>query len=171
MIVIQKPQADLGALLNDGPVTRLHLDGDHITLEVLSGGDSPHSTALEVGSLRSILAHLRHEPATADELEAAIATIEDRLMPIISLLPTRRCLVTSAPAVCDIAKVVGVNDTHGLHLDIATVERLFNRLADTAYGTPAAQYGIPASRDFAAALLMLRELLHHAGFESVFIMG
>jgi hypothetical protein len=157
--------------MNDGPINRLHIDGDRISLEVLSGDDSPHSTAQEVGSLRSILVHLRHEPATADELEAAIAVIEGRLMPIIPLLPTHRCLVTSAPAVCDIAKVAGVNDTHGRHLDIATVERLFNRLADAAYGTPPAQYGIPASRDFAAALLMLRELLHHAGFEPVFIMG
>jgi len=160
----------LSSPLEDGPVTRLHLGADRISLEVVSGGDWRHLATLEAGSLRSILQHLRHEPAKEDELEAAIAGIEDDLIPAIRSLPERRVLVTSAPEVREIVRVAGLGGSSEANLDIATVERLFNRMADVAYGTPAARLGIPSGRAFAASLLILREVLHHGGFGSIMVM-
>jgi hypothetical protein len=164
---IQNRESVIRALLNDGPVTWLHLDRGCIVLEVVSDGDSPNSIMLEAGTFQGILQHLHHEPPTAEELEAAIAVIEDELMPIIGLLPKHRCLVSAAPEIGEITELAGLGSGQGVHLDIGSVERLFNRLADVSYGTPPAQRGMPTGRVFAASLLLLRELLHHARFESI----
>lgn len=145
---------------------RLHLRDDRIALEVPSDG-SP--TLLEAGSLHGILDCLRHEPATAAELEAAIAVIEDQLMPAVRQLPPHRRLATSAPEVRRIAEAAGLGNLPNLRLTIETVESLFRNLADMAYGAPAARLGMPSDRAFAATLLLLRELLHHGGFDSVMI--
>ncbi|NIT58712.1 MAG: hypothetical protein GWN00_21550, partial [Aliifodinibius sp.] len=59
--------------------------------------------------MQTILSDLKHEPAKAIEIEAAIADIEDQLMPIIKDLPERRCLVTSEQTFWKIAKVAGRN--------------------------------------------------------------
>lgn len=134
---------------------RLELRGDRIALAV------PGKEALDAGSYGAILARLRHEPATAGELEAAIETVEDALMPLVRSLPAGAALVASMP---EIAKAAG----HG-KLDIEAVEALFNRLADVASRIPAARLGIPPTREFAAALTLLRELMHHGGFASVIL--
>lgn len=151
------------------PVTRLRVVDDRITLEVPGSDGSPGSSVLDAGSLRAVLAHLRHEPATAGELEAAIAEIEDGLMPVMRRLPAHRRLETAVPAMGGVATVAGLGDEAVARLDIATVEALFNRLADIAHGAPAARAGIPVDPVFAAHLLMLRELMHHGKFESVAI--
>ena len=143
-------------------VTRLQFAGDRIALE------TPGSGTLEIGSLQEILQLLRHEPATAAELEAAIAHVEDRLMPVVRLLPAERRLATSASEVRGIAKAAGLDNA--AELTTEAVELMFNRLADVAYGTPAARLGLPPTRAFAASLLLLRELLHHGGFDAVEIL-
>ncbi|HCU52782.1 MAG TPA: hypothetical protein DIC36_00355 [Gammaproteobacteria bacterium] len=164
---LQSRESVIRSLLKEGPVTWLHFDGDRIALEVLSDGDSPNSITLDAGTFQGILQHLHHEPPTAEELEAAIAVIEDALMPVIDLLPKHRCLVSAAPEIGEITKLAGHSSGQGVHLDIGSAERLFNRLADVSHGTPPAQLGMPAGRVFAASLLLLRELLHHARFESI----
>ena len=121
--------------------------------------------ALEIGSLPGILELLRHEPATPAELEQAIEKIEDELMPLLRSLPAKRRLVTCAPEVREIARVAGLAGQSDLRLETATVELLFNRLADAAHGAPSARLGIPPGRVFAATLLLLREVLHHGGFK------
>jgi hypothetical protein len=136
---------------------RLALRGDRI---VLSG---PDEEALDAGSFGAILAQLRHEPATAAELEAAIETAEDGLMPVVRSLAGGASLVTAMP---EIAKAAGSGT-----LDMAAVQTLFDRLADVASGMPAARLGIPPTREFAAALILLRELMHHGGFASVVVRG
>lgn len=160
---------DLNTLLAGGPVTRLHVTDDRIALEIVDG-TAAGAITLEIGSLQIILDHLRHEPATAAEIEAAIAKIEDALMPAMSALPARRCLLTSAPGAREIASVAGLESPAPIRLPTETVELLFNRLADVAYGAPAARLGIPPDRILAANLLLLRELLHHGNFSAVMIM-
>jgi hypothetical protein len=158
---------DLNTLPAGGPVTRLHVTGDRIALEIVDG--AAETVTLEIGSLQDILDHLRHEPATAAEIEAAIAEIEDALMPAMRALPARRCLVTSAAGAREIAAVAGLEGPAPVLLPAETVELLFNRLADVAHGMPAARLGMPPERLFAARLLLLRELLHHGGFDAVMI--
>jgi hypothetical protein len=45
------------------------------------------------------------------------------------------------------------------------VEALFQRLASRALGTPVPATDLPHGRDVAAALVILRECMHHLGFE------
>ncbi len=151
-------------------IIRLIIDEHWLSLEMEKTGSSLQSpVTLKVIAIPRVLVHLRHEPATAYELEAAIAEIEDQLMPVIRLLPTHSHLVSSAAAVRAIAKVAGFNDVDKVILDIETVERLFNHLAEVSYGTPAARFGLPISTMFTTNLLMLRELLHHAGFTHIMV--
>jgi hypothetical protein len=161
--------ADLHEMPSEGPVTRLHLRDERIMLEVL-GGHKRGAQAIDAGSARKVLERIRHEPATADELESAISDIEDDLMPAIGQLPTHRRLVTSEPGVLRIAKLLGSPDPSAARLELAEIEQLFNRLADVAYGMPAAALGILTDRSFAATLLIVREVLHHGGFASVEVM-
>jgi len=164
---MQKPamttQSDIG------PTIRLRIFDDRVLLDVTSGIASAESATLDAGSLQRILAHLNHAPPTATELESAIQQIEDDLMPVLRSLPDHGQLVTSAPAYWEVVTVAGRGGSPEVELDRATIERLFNRLADAAYGTPAARLGIPADKSFAAALLLLREVLHHGGFGSVLV--
>lgn len=152
-----------------GPTTRLRICGDRVLLDVAGGIASPETATLDAGSLQRILAHLGHAPPTAAELESAILQIEDDLMPVLRSLPDHGQLVTSAPEFWEVVTVAGLDGSPEVSLDTATVERLFNRLADVAYGMPAARLGIPAHRSFAAVLLLLREVLHHGGFGSVLV--
>jgi len=153
-----------------GPTTRLRICGDRVLLEVAKDIASPGSATLDVGSLQRILAHLGHVPPTAGELESAILQIENDLMPVLRSLPDHSQLVTSAPEYWEAVTVAGLGGSPEVNLETATVEMLFNRLADVAYGIPAARLGIPTNRTFAATLLLLREILHHGGFGSVLVM-
>lgn len=153
------------SLLKEGPVTNLFFENDNIMLRVINGEDQSDPITHQAGSKQNILRHLQSEPATVFELEAAIATIEDELMPVILSLPAHRSLVTSEP---EIHQIAGLRTgTDKLRLEVEEVERLFNCLADVAYGTPAKILGIPENREFAAVLLYLRELMHHAGFSII----
>ena len=163
-------QSDMTRQSGIGPTTRLHICGDRVLLEVANGIASPGTIALEAGSLQRILAHLGHVPPTAGELESAIMQIEDDLMPILRSLPNHTQLVTFAPEFWEVVTAAGLGGSPEVNLDIATVEMLFNRLADVAYGVPAARLGIPTTRTFAAILLVLREVLHHGGFGSILVM-
>lgn len=120
--------------------------------------------------MKSILDRLGHEPPTAYELEVAIADIEDALMPVISKLPERRYLVTSEPMISQISKAVGVDTGEQVDLRMESVELLYYRLVELSYGTPSARLGVPETREFVAAVLFLRELMHHAGFDVIHIL-
>jgi hypothetical protein len=160
---------DLHKMLPEGLVTRLHMRDERITLEVL-GGHERSAQTIDAGSARKVFERIRHEPATADELESAISDIEDHLMPALRQLPAPRRLVTSEPEVFRIAELLRSSDPLTARLELTEIEQLFNRLADVAHGMPAAALGIPADRSFAATLLILREILHHGGFDSVELM-
>lgn len=49
------------------------------------------------------------------------------------------------------------------------MEQTFERLAAVAEGRPVGQEGLPESTEFAAALLILREFMHHLGFSAVHV--
>jgi len=83
------------------------------------------------------------------------------LIPVIKDLPNRRCLATTEQAVWNVAEVAGFGAEDKLQLDVDTVEEVFNRLVDVAYGTPASRLEVPETREFAATVLFLRELMHH----------
>jgi len=162
-----KQYSFLQKLLENGSVTVLRIHSEQFILETASDNKTKTQATITASSIPTILDKLKHEPAEAIEIEAAIADIEDQLMPVIKHLPSRRCLATSEQAFWKIAKVRGYNSEEKFQLDIDTVEEIFNRLVDVAYGTPAHRLDVPEDREFAATVLFLRELMHHAGFNSL----
>ena len=162
----RNPLDVLASIVQGEPNVRLQFVGNRIALEVTTSAKSAPTT-LEVGSFQRLFEILVHEPATANEIEAAIAEIEDMLMPAIRALPKHGHLMTLASPFDALLQAVGRPDADTVQLEISTVEDVFGRLASVAYGTPATQLGVPESRSFAAAVLVLRELMHHAGFGSV----
>ncbi|MGK7369706.1 MAG: hypothetical protein ACNS64_05785 [Candidatus Halalkalibacterium sp. M3_1C_030] len=159
----------LKKLFGDEPVTILHSKSDRFILEVVYDSGSKSQSTYTAGNIQSILANLKHEPAKAIEIEAAIADIEEELMPVIKDLPERRCLFTSEKAFWEIAKVAGFESEDKLKLKIDTVEEIFNRLVDVAYGTPASRLDVPEDRGFTATVLFLRELMHHASYNIIYL--
>ena len=107
--------------------------------------------------------HFRHDPPSALELENAIAAVEDELErarrhPI----PRGAMLRTGDATIREIAIAAGIPRSGEMTLAREAVEQVFQRLA-------ARSPGLPAGREFAAMLLILRELMHHLDFGAILI--
>lgn len=133
----------------------------------------PRSTRLEFGDGRTVtlavgpraLADdvLRHDPPTPAEIERAIDLVEDAFTGWRRRGADARRLVT---AHASLLALPGLG-APGAGLDRDAVERLFQRLAARALGTPVAAAELPRGRDIAAALIILRECMHHLDFDHV----
>lgn len=97
-------------------------------------------------------------------LEAAIAEVEDVVMPHVSALRTRGAHVLEVSGAAGAAIVALASGPQAREATLDEVERLFNRLAYVAAGRPAAVEGLPEDANLALALLVLREILHHVGY-------
>lgn len=108
---------------------------------------------------------LRRFPPSEAALEQAIARTEDALMPQIPALrahPHLR-LDCSDAVLQPLAGLLGLPEQSEQLLDIEQVERAFNQVAQVAAGLPARAAGLSEHPGFVAALLVLRELMHHLG--------
>lgn len=110
------------------------------------------------------LAHLRFKDRMPDALalEQGIEEVEDAVMPASAWLPRPVRLQTHDAVLHDIARVATAREV----LTRDAVERLFERLALQAQRlTPDAQ--LPQDPAWAAALLVLRECMHHWQVEQI----
>ena len=140
------------------------------TRVVSQRGNEPADTiVLAIGYAAPGQLSLRHEPPTPVELENAIAVIEDAVMPLSKRLPRPSELVGSGRAIEAIAAAAGQAGHGNVRVALDEVERLFQQLAAVSEGRPAASGGVPSGADFAATLLILREFMHHLGFDSITI--
>ncbi len=156
----QSPQ---GALL-----AVLHLGETHSALAIGRAGDAPQVHTLDLGVQALLARHLRHAPPTPLELEAAIEAVEDVVMPLHRLLPANAELVMHLPPSLPLRALLdGDAAAPDAPHDIDTVERAFDRLAAVSQGRPLSQEPALADPAVAAALLILRELMHHLGFAHV----
>mgnify|MGYP001160668085 FL=1 len=110
---------------------------------------------------------------TALALEQAIAIVEDAVMPATRVLPgTAYVLRTASPLLREVALAAGADlAARPARLSRAAVENLFSRLASQAHRPGHADPALPQRPDFAAALLILREALHHWGSEWIDVDG
>lgn len=141
--------------------THLRLENDRTLLS------SPSSTEVVIAIGIDGLADdvLLHEPPTPVELERAIDVVEDALMatglrhvPGGDLAMSDRLLHTL------IGRAPG--DTRAT---LAEVEGLFQRLAAVSLGSPGRITDPVFTRRTAAALLILREVMHHLGYRAVWV--
>ena len=98
-------------------------------------------------------------------LEAAIAAVED----VLALVPRSLhglAVSGAGPALGGIATAAGL-DGAASRLTREAVERLFSRQAAVAEGRPAAVEGLPADPAFVAALVVVRESMHHLDIDAI----
>lgn len=146
-------------------VARIHIGTDRLEFT----RDGHDADVLPLGTLTISEACFGSTPPTAIELEAAIDAIETVLMPVSPGLGGEGPLLTDDPESRALAEFAGFAPGALARLDIADVERQFNRLVSVAHGRPAASEGLPLRGSFAANLLILRELMHHAGRRSLWV--
>lgn len=100
------------------------------------------------------------ELLTPLELEQAIMVVEDVLMPLAAHVPPHPLVELHSPV--PLAEVLGSHE-----LSRESIERLFGQLVAMVEGDPLASAQLPRDRRFAAALLILREWMHHLDAGSV----
>lgn len=100
---------------------------------------------------------LRHAPPRPQELEAAIEAVEDLVMPLHRVLPPAEVLHVLAADGAPLAALAQARTRDEL-------EALFNRAAAIAQGRPASSDPALADPETVAALVILREVMHHLGF-------
>ena len=152
------------------PAVLLRVGND--TTLVWAGQDPQPSVllSLAVGARHSGTGGFRHDPPTPGEMELAIMTVEDAVMPIARQLPTGAILYTTDAGIRQIAHIAGLADAPLMQLPLDDVERVYNLLAAVALGRPASISGVRTDPPFAATLTILREFMHHLGFAAVLIL-
>lgn len=141
------------------PPVHLRLEAQSTALEF----DDGRRVTLPIGPRGLAETVLRHDPPTPAELERAIDFVEDALMGVrLAAADRGGLLIVGAP----LSALPGL-DARGMGLGRDAVESLFQRLASRALGTPVAAAELPHGRDMAAAVLILRESMHHLGFAEV----
>lgn len=144
----------------------MQLRGDELTM-VASTGDGPgRRFRCPLAETRRLLAR---EPMREAGLEAAIAQIEDQIMPLVRALPAHADLRVSGS---ELERVLALlPESGGDAVPMASVEALFNRLADYAGGVPFSWPYSTSPMQVALGLLSLREVMHHGGFRHVSTSG
>lgn len=104
------------------------------------------------------------------QLEQAIMLVEDAVMPVARLIPASNVFVTRDPYLLAVGQqALGVRDLNVAWQDTGrlpvlsreAVEVQFDLLARQAAHPQTPQGDLPQSPHWAAALLLLREILHH----------
>ena len=164
---LRRLQALLQTLSTPQPrrlISLLQLGSQRCQLVVGDGEQSALTFELPLGTLNLPERLWRHDPPRPSELEAAIAEVEDELMRWVPRLPVGTALHGGDPLLRRIAELAG-GGSSSLSLD--ALERLFNRVCAVSEGRPASAEGLPDDQGFVAAVLILRELMHHLSFDAL----
>lgn len=102
-------------------------------------------------------------------METAIAAVEDEVMRLADL-PTGSRLYSADTWIQRIAELAGAPRGERMVLSLDAMEALFQGLTAVIEGRPAAREGLPESAEFAAALLILREFMHHQRFAAITVL-
>jgi exopolyphosphatase/pppGpp-phosphohydrolase len=148
----------------------LHIGSQQSGVAIGLGPVPEQVKLLPLGTERTARAHFHTTPPTPLAMENAIQWVEDVVMPLHTLVPQGAQLFSSDAAVQEIALQSGVAPDIHQTLSLDAMERTFNRLTAMAEGSPAAHQGLPASNSFAAALLILREFMHHLQFAHIVVL-
>jgi len=158
-------------------VTALHLGHER---SLMATGQDPASPSvvleLALGSAQTARDFFRKALPTPLELETAIAWVEDEVHAAHrrhhDWVADNVAVVTCStdPSLHEVATVAGIAQGPTRVLPLDAMERLFNRLAAVAQGRPAVREGLPERADFAATVLVLRELMHHMPFAAVVLL-
>jgi exopolyphosphatase/pppGpp-phosphohydrolase len=155
------------------PITVLHIGTDQTALATGTGDKADAVMLLAIGSRRTATDFFKHTPPVPHELETAIMVVEDEVTRARKMVAGHATLLTADPDIRDIARIARASSRQDdrLALPVEAVERVFDLLAAVSLGRPASSAGIPLHPEFAATLLILRELMHHLQFASVRVLA
>jgi hypothetical protein len=125
-----------------------------VTLNLQEEATDLAGTGLAIGFRRLAREHFKHQPPSALEIEGAISAIEDEIARARPPRHTRP--VTHDAVVREIALEAGVSPGPAMVLTREAVEQAFERSLRR----------VPDNERM-AALLILRELVHHLDIESI----
>lgn len=149
----------------------LHLGTDNSHVIVKDAGGAEYTYALALGYASLSRQWMRHTPPTPLDIEHAIEQTEDLVMPLAAkLVHTAQLLMRGAGAAV-ILQGVGADPDAALRWSLEEVEGLFNRIAMVSEGRPSSQEALPTAPEFYAAMVILRESLHHLRFSEVVLQG
>ena len=152
-------------------LTVLHIGPEHTAVATGQGSEASGVLVLDIGTQKTARQFFRRSPPTPLEMENAIAAVEDEVVRAVALLAPGSALLCSDAVVREIAVLSGVAPGPLMAMPLDAMERVFERLAAVAEGRPAVREGLPQGTDFAAALLILREFMHHLRFAAVTIVS
>lgn len=154
---------------DDMPATMLHIGAQQTVVAAGDGVEPETMLTLAIGSRKTAADYFKHNPPAPEELEQAIAAVEDEVMRARTRHTQGSRLFTTDAAIREIALLAGIPEQPECILALDAMERLFGRLAAVTLGRSASQEGIPDSSAFAATLLILREFMQHLKFLSITI--
>ena len=153
---------DLPEILNraaDTPWVWMAIGTQQTRVVYARAGQAAQQRVLAMGTEQVGNGPFRSAPPTPLALENAIACVEDLVMPILKLLPAGAAFYASAPALIDLLQAGA--------LELEAIEDRFNTLAAYVQGRPVPGDAALVQPQAAAVLLILRETMHHLGFQSV----
>lgn len=142
-------------------MTLLHIGDEHLV--VLSGSGAAPTTVrrIKLGAARIARDFFHHDPPTSREIELAIDFVEDEIMRLGKPAELDTALWGNGLTLRDWVAVSGQT------MPVEIVEQWFQRLASASLGQTGALQGLPAGREAAATLLILREFMHHLGYPAI----
>lgn len=149
--------------------TTLQLGADSSTILCTEAGRVVMQQALPLGTASLARQWMRHTPPTPLEIENAIEVTEDVVMPLAAKLVRTEQLQLSGSGAALILQGVGAASDAPLHWSLDAVEDLFNRIAMVSQGRPSGQEALPTAPEFYAALVIVRECLHHLRFAELVV--
>lgn len=147
--------------------TTLHLGADISSVQCTEDGHIVFQQELPLGTASLARQWMRHTPPTPLDIENAIEVTEDVVMPLAAKLVRTEQLRLRGPGAALMLQVVGAAPDAELRWSLEEVEDLFNRIAMVSEGRPSVQEALPTAPEFYAAMVILRECLHHLRFSGV----
>lgn len=167
---VQPLRAQLGSALHDHQALALLELGDTRCTLLVDDGDPGHATpvvhCMPLGVQLLTQRTFKKGMPTEAQLETGIMVVEDAVMPLARLVPDGALLASRDPLLRQIARQATGDPCLGnatpQSVSREAIEALFDRMAQQAgrtYGSP--DPDAPHTPEAAAALLLLREALHH----------
>ena len=152
-------------------VTVLHIGAEHTAIATGQGDEASGVLVLDIGAHKTARQFFKRGPPTPLEMEHAIATVEDEVIRAVPVLAPGTALLCADALVREVALLAGLAPGECMVMPLDAMERVFERLAAVAEGRPAVREGLPQGTDFAAALLILREFMHHLRFGAITVVA
>ncbi len=147
--------------------TVLDMHGETSLVQRVAGAQTLLRAEFPLGVDSLVRQSLRHEPPRPIEVELAIELAEEAVMPLAAQFGPGTGLILQGVGASLIARSLEVGGVAQTVFTLDEVEALFNRLVSVSQGRPASQETLPTDARFFAAMLMLREFMHHLNFGQV----